>query len=342
MTMETSAVIRLRYEELLFYTACVSNCWCVCLCVFVCLEGRVCRRGGGGGMRMGSSWRWQLSRVMRLALRWCRLCRPQRGSRGGGTKPWIGGRFLELWNYSKLLLKSLYFNSLSNSDTLLDCVFEPVYWIVDNVTRWFGVVSCWMLLLPLHLHTLFLTRSSFSLSGVCHSSHTAHNLSCGYHLLIRPTHDPQHLPHALGRLAPLLWTLASRDGGLPLLQGHHHLSRTPTQGTLSPYVQTHKISSLNGVNLPQAMKIFCLYIIGNLWIKCLLLHCHRQMKHHYILISFNCRTIFIFPQCPSVRSASLQSRPGRTTVASAMCKESIIVILKYSLSFLLSSQSFID
>lgn len=166
MTMETSAVIRLRYEELLFYAACVSNCWCVCLCVFVCLEGRVCTRGGGGGMRMGSSWRWQLSRVMRLALRWCRLCRPQRGSRGGGTKPWIGGRFLELWNYSKLLLKSLYFNSLSNSDTLLDCVFEPVYWIVDNVTRWFGVVSCWMLLLPLHLHTLFLTRSCLSLSQV--------------------------------------------------------------------------------------------------------------------------------------------------------------------------------
>lgn len=141
MTMETSAVIRLRYEELLFYAACVCNCWCVCLCVCVCLEGRVCRRGGGSGMRMGSSWRWQLSRTMRLALRWCRLCRPQRGGRGGGAKPWIGGRFSELWSYSKLLLKSLYFNSLSNSDTLLDCAFEPVYWIVDNVTRWFGVVS---------------------------------------------------------------------------------------------------------------------------------------------------------------------------------------------------------
>ncbi|XP_019108877.2 palmitoyltransferase ZDHHC16B [Larimichthys crocea] len=92
-------------------------------------------------MRMGSSWRWQLSRAMRLALRWCRLCRPQRGGgRGGGSKLWISGKFLELWSYSKLLLKSLYFNSLSNSDTLLDCAFEPVYWIVDNVTRWFGVV----------------------------------------------------------------------------------------------------------------------------------------------------------------------------------------------------------
>jgi len=47
----------------------------------------------------------------------------------------------ELWSYGKLLLRSLYYNSLCNSDTALDCAFEPVYWIVDNVTRWFGVVS---------------------------------------------------------------------------------------------------------------------------------------------------------------------------------------------------------
>ncbi|CAF92820.1 unnamed protein product, partial [Tetraodon nigroviridis] len=47
---------------------------------------------------------------------------------------------LQRWSYCKLLLRSLCFNSLSSSDTLLDCVFEPVYWIVDHVTRWFGVV----------------------------------------------------------------------------------------------------------------------------------------------------------------------------------------------------------
>ncbi|TDG98292.1 hypothetical protein EPR50_G00217030 [Perca flavescens] len=91
-------------------------------------------------MRVSSSWRWQLSRAMRLALCWCRLCRPQKGGRRWGFKPWVSGRSLELWSYSKLLLRSLYFNSLSNGDTLLDCAFEPVYWIVDNVTRWFGVV----------------------------------------------------------------------------------------------------------------------------------------------------------------------------------------------------------
>ncbi|NP_001135328.1 Probable palmitoyltransferase ZDHHC16 precursor [Salmo salar] len=81
------------------------------------------------------SWRWQLSRMMSLCLRWCRLC-PKRGVRPSKPRRKLG----ELWSYWKLLLNSLYFNSLTNSDTYLDCVFEPIYWIVDNVTRWFGVV----------------------------------------------------------------------------------------------------------------------------------------------------------------------------------------------------------
>lgn len=127
-----------RSDEQLLCAAFLSNCWCVCLFLSVCLEGRACGRSGGS-MRLGSSWRWQLSGAMRLALRWCRLCRPHRGHQlraaGGG-----GGGLRELWSYARLLLRSLYFNSLSNTDTLLDCAFEPVYWVVDNVTRWFGVV----------------------------------------------------------------------------------------------------------------------------------------------------------------------------------------------------------
>ncbi|XP_030631151.1 palmitoyltransferase ZDHHC16B [Chanos chanos] len=79
------------------------------------------------------SWRWQIFRNMRLFLRWFRLC-PRRGNRKSR------GRIQELWSYGKLFLKSLYYNSLTNSDTVLDCIFEPVYWVVDNVTRWFGVV----------------------------------------------------------------------------------------------------------------------------------------------------------------------------------------------------------
>ncbi|XP_029933072.1 palmitoyltransferase ZDHHC16B isoform X2 [Myripristis murdjan] len=188
---------RLHHEELLVYTACVCNCWCLCLFVCVCLEGRVCRRGGGGGgrgggggggMRLGSSWRWQLSRAMRLALRWCRLCRPRRGGRGGGGGGGGGaggGGLVELWSYGKVLLKSLYFNSLSNSDTLVDCVFEPVYWIVDNVTRWFGVVFVCLVVL---LTCSVLLIVYLCLLPIILSSYPVHwivwHLCCGHWLLL--------------------------------------------------------------------------------------------------------------------------------------------------------------
>uniref|UniRef100_A0A3Q1CMK2 Palmitoyltransferase n=1 Tax=Amphiprion ocellaris TaxID=80972 RepID=A0A3Q1CMK2_AMPOC len=138
-------------------------------------------------MRMGSNWRWQLSRAMRLAMRWCRLCRLQRGGRGGGggSKPLISGRLLELWSYSKLLLQSLYYNSLTNSDTLLDCAFEPVYWIVDNVTRWFGVV--FVSLVTLLTSSVVVIVYLFVLPTIL-STYPVHwivwHLCCGHWLLI--------------------------------------------------------------------------------------------------------------------------------------------------------------
>lgn len=169
----------IRLQNLPFCALCVWNCSSVSVCVY--MESR--RGGGGSGMRMGSSWRWQLTRAIRVALRWCRVCCPRRASKGGG--------FVKRWSYCKLLLKSLYFNSQNNSDTLLDCVFEPVYWIVDNVTCWFGVVSC----------RCFISLSSRSLSssshtchppvGVCLPGHTAHHLSCAYRLPVHLTCDLQ-------------------------------------------------------------------------------------------------------------------------------------------------------
>ncbi|XP_047465935.1 palmitoyltransferase ZDHHC16B isoform X2 [Mugil cephalus] len=136
-------------------------------------------------MRVGSSWRWQLSRAMRLSLRWCRPWRPQRGGRGPEGKGRLSGRFLELWSYGKLLLRSLYYNSLSNSDTLLDCVFEPVYWIVDNVTRWFGVVFvCLVVLLTssvvviVYLFVLPTILSTYALHWI------VWHLGCGHWLLV--------------------------------------------------------------------------------------------------------------------------------------------------------------
>lgn len=63
-----------------------------------------------------------------------RLC----SRRGQNRLPlWIR----EIWAYMRLLAKSLYFNSLTDSDVVFDSVFEPVFLTVDYVTRWFGLVS---------------------------------------------------------------------------------------------------------------------------------------------------------------------------------------------------------
>uniref|UniRef100_A0AAQ5XGP6 Palmitoyltransferase n=1 Tax=Amphiprion ocellaris TaxID=80972 RepID=A0AAQ5XGP6_AMPOC len=73
----------------------------------------------------------------------------------------------EKWAYVRLLVQSLYFNSLTDSDVVFDSIFEPVFWTVDYVTRWFGLVfvflvvilvsSCvviaYVVLLPLVLNT---------------------------------------------------------------------------------------------------------------------------------------------------------------------------------------------
>ncbi|XP_061088821.1 palmitoyltransferase ZDHHC16B isoform X2 [Conger conger] len=76
---------------------------------------------------------WSFLRAMRLLLRWLRPCLKQ--SRSKPSK-----RLGELWLYSKLLLRSLCYSELTNSDVVIDSLFEPVYWLVDNLTRWFGVV----------------------------------------------------------------------------------------------------------------------------------------------------------------------------------------------------------
>lgn len=76
----------------------------------------------------------------------------------------------ELSAYMKLLVQSLYFNSLTDSDVIFDSVFEPVFWTVDYVTRWFGLVSVCVFVLCAHLISLreFLTFSlNLSVSDPC-------------------------------------------------------------------------------------------------------------------------------------------------------------------------------
>nr|XP_040034451.1 palmitoyltransferase ZDHHC16A isoform X3 [Gasterosteus aculeatus aculeatus] len=92
----------------------------------------------------------QLQRLVcayfRCRMRWCSssMLHPLRcvrvrscARRGKNTVPlWIR----EVWAYMRLLVQSLYFSSLTDSDVVFDSVFEPVFWTVDYVTRWFGTV----------------------------------------------------------------------------------------------------------------------------------------------------------------------------------------------------------
>ncbi|PWA26064.1 hypothetical protein CCH79_00001620 [Gambusia affinis] len=59
-------------------------------------------------------------------------------SRRGKSRlpPWLR----KIWAYMRLLVQSLCFNTLTDSDVMFDSIFEPVFWTVDYVTRWFGLV----------------------------------------------------------------------------------------------------------------------------------------------------------------------------------------------------------
>ncbi|XP_066474973.1 palmitoyltransferase ZDHHC16 isoform X2 [Tiliqua scincoides] len=72
------------------------------------------------------------SAVMRLVLKCLRI--------GQRRRFWLTRRVEQLWLYGRLCLRSLFYNSFADSDAALDALFEPIYWLVDHVTRWFGVV----------------------------------------------------------------------------------------------------------------------------------------------------------------------------------------------------------
>ncbi|XP_066535306.1 palmitoyltransferase ZDHHC16A isoform X2 [Hoplias malabaricus] len=71
--------------------------------------------------------------LMHLFGRWLRSCSRR-------TRNRIPRRLKNPLNYFRLLIESLYFNSLTNSDVVVDSLFEPVFWMVDILTRWFGKV----------------------------------------------------------------------------------------------------------------------------------------------------------------------------------------------------------
>ncbi|XP_048061227.1 palmitoyltransferase ZDHHC16A isoform X5 [Megalobrama amblycephala] len=73
------------------------------------------------------------STVMHLLLRCMRGC-------GRHSRSRMPRRLRRPLSYIKLIFNSLYFNSLTNSEVVMDSILEPVFWMVEVVTRWFGMV----------------------------------------------------------------------------------------------------------------------------------------------------------------------------------------------------------
>ncbi|KFP83047.1 putative palmitoyltransferase ZDHHC16, partial [Apaloderma vittatum] len=115
----------------------------------------------------------------------------------------------QLWRYGHLCLRSLLYNSFTNGDVVLDSLFEPVYWLVDHVTRWFGVVFValvigltssivaivYICLLPLILQT-------YTPAWICwHLAYGHWNLiMIVFHYYMAITTSPGHPPQAKDNL----------------------------------------------------------------------------------------------------------------------------------------------
>ncbi|XP_040217172.1 palmitoyltransferase ZDHHC16 isoform X1 [Rana temporaria] len=70
--------------------------------------------------------------IRRLFLRCLRL---------GHRRKWTKVNLLtDYVRYCRLCLVSLAYNSFTDSDVVVESMFEPIYWLVDHVTRWFGIV----------------------------------------------------------------------------------------------------------------------------------------------------------------------------------------------------------
>ncbi|XP_024280117.1 palmitoyltransferase ZDHHC16A isoform X2 [Oncorhynchus tshawytscha] len=53
----------------------------------------------------------------------------------------------QIWAYLRLMVDSLYYNTLTNSDVVMDSLMEPILWMVDLLTRRFGAVFVCLLVI---------------------------------------------------------------------------------------------------------------------------------------------------------------------------------------------------
>lgn len=138
-------------------------------------------------------------------------------------------RIRELLTYISVLVHSLYFNSLTDSDVVFDSVFEPVFLSVDYVTRWFGTVRICFCRRNDSSKCGFTSLSvpCFSLAGVCLSGGLTDQLHRCDSLHCSAASHPQHILPSLDCLARLLWTLEPHHDCVPLLQGCQDVPGTP-------------------------------------------------------------------------------------------------------------------
>ncbi|XP_029609162.1 palmitoyltransferase ZDHHC16A isoform X2 [Salmo trutta] len=77
-----------------------------------------------------------------LLQRWLWLCvcaRQWHCSNGNNCRLPLCVR--QIWAYLRLMVDSLYYNTLTNSDVVMDSLMEPIFWMVDLLTRRFGAMK---------------------------------------------------------------------------------------------------------------------------------------------------------------------------------------------------------
>ncbi|XP_041722695.1 palmitoyltransferase ZDHHC16A isoform X3 [Coregonus clupeaformis] len=77
-------------------------------------------------------------------MRWLWLCvctRQWHCSNSNGNNCRLPLCVRQIWAYLRLMVDSLYYNSLTNSDVVMDSLLEPIIWMVDLLTRRLGAMK---------------------------------------------------------------------------------------------------------------------------------------------------------------------------------------------------------
>lgn len=118
-----------------------------------------------------------------VLVRWMRSCSRR-------SRIHLPRRLQEPLSYIRLIFNSVCHNSLLNCDLVTDSLFEPVFWMVEIITRWFGIVSrslylmfpnfiaftYWFIIFQITFCHLYIYFFIPFLKGLCVSSNSSHQL----------------------------------------------------------------------------------------------------------------------------------------------------------------------